>query len=111
MALPPVAELQAIFAAAREHGVTHLRVGALEVRFAAPVVIARPLPAGAELDGLAMVNAINSASPLPGERDPIDVIREGGLDTQRRVVADPIEILSRGGRLMDADPADPTQRV
>jgi hypothetical protein len=106
MALPSAAELQAIFAAAREYGVTHLRVGPLEVRFAGPA--AQPVPVA--FDGAAMVDAINAGAPLPGQ-DPLDTIREGGLDSQRRMVRDPLETLSRGGRLLDDGPADPTQRV
>jgi hypothetical protein len=108
MALPSAGELRDIFAAAREFGVTHLRVGGLEVRLSVPQAVAGRLEE--QPSATAILAGINAASPLPA-RDPIDVIKDTARDTQRRVMSDPLDILGRGGRLLDTDPADPTQLV
>jgi hypothetical protein len=98
MGLPAAAELEAIFEAARRHGVTHLRVGGLEVRLAQ-----QPEP----VTGAGMVAAVNRAAPLPV--DPLDIIRRQNGDISRRVVPDPLELLGSGARLLEQDPPDPTQ--
>lgn len=111
MALPSAGELREIFAAAREYGVTHLRVGPLEVRLSPPpTVVASPFTHTAQPDGASMLADINAAAPLSGE-DPIATIRRTGDDHQRRVVADPLELLNSGKPLLDMNPSDPTQRV
>lgn len=97
MTLPSADELRSIFAAAREHGVTHLRVGALEVRLAPePVLPSRP---AAELDGAAMVAAINAKSPLP-VGDPTETLKREVAAQGRRHIDDPLDIIASGGKLL-----------
>ena len=98
MNLPSADELRSIFAAAREHGVTHLRVGGLEVRLAplppAPAVPAEsPRPAD-------LIAEINRAAPLPGSEDPTPLLRAQVNDSHKRTLSDPLDVISTGGRLL-----------
>lgn len=105
MDLPKAADLRDIFAAARENGVTHLRIGAFEVKLA-------PQAAVAARPGVDAVAAINGAAPLP--EDPLDVVRrQAGIETdkaQRPPKGDEIlDMLGNGARFIPVGgPADPT---
>lgn len=94
MTLPSADELRSIFAVAREHGVTHLRVGPLEVRLAP--ALAQP---AAEPDGAAMVAAINAKSPLP-VGDPTETLKREVAAQGRRHIDDPLDIIASGGKLL-----------
>lgn len=103
MELPKASDLREIFAAARENGVTHIRIGGLEVRLS-PLPPAVPTASVVEKMGLGFPDQ-------PGE-DPIDVMRREAGNVSRRSGADALDIVASGGRLtaqpgLSADPTAP----
>jgi len=103
--LPSAADLDAILASARKHGVTHLRMGAFEARFAPP--------APQVVSAASLVADINRDAPLPAG-DPIEEIRRQlGVTTKlvspgNGVNGDVLDHLAAGGRLTVSDNPDPT---
>jgi len=105
VALPDPVQLAAVLKAARENGVTHLRVGTFEC----------------DMAPLGVVEAINRVAPLPA--DPFDTIRQaaaggiGAADAARARQAqalaggesrpDILQALADGARLVNT--GDPTQ--
>lgn len=97
MALPTAEDLRALLNAARDCGVTRLRItpdGGIEAEMA-PATAVR------------MVDEINRAAPLA--EDPLDVIRrETGAGTKQSAV-DMLDVLASGGRFVQVGSGDPTQ--
>lgn len=109
MALPNAEELRAVLAVSREYGVTHLRIGGLEVR------LAPPQPAQVQgIDAAKLLAEINDRSPLP-VGDPMEEIRRQlGITTRQApggngADGDVLDQLARGGRLTVNDEPDPTR--
>lgn len=134
MDLPDVGKLRALLATCRKAGVRRLRVepsGAVDLEFETiyaglvPEVPSAPsrgpakvLPLnGGKTLGELLVDGINAAgAPVdpdaPPAEDPIEVIRrEIGRETAAAGAhEDPLEVIARGGRLIDPTHPDPTQQ-
>jgi hypothetical protein len=96
--LPSVDDLRAIFVAARENGITRLRLGELEFdRQAAPAPD--------------LLDAINKAAPLPADEDPIAIIRGTVRPKAHAEPQDILEAMAAGqpivGPISQPDPTVP----
>ena len=101
---PKASQITAVLKAARDLGVTKLKIGDFEAEWAGP-----PIPEALP-DGAALVAAINRAAPLP--RDPLEIIREeNGREARKLNGRDALEVLASGGRLTINDSGDPTEPV
>lgn len=95
MQLPSADELRAIFRAAREEGITRLRLTADGLE--ADVSLVTPAD---------MVAEINKRAPLPP--DPLAVVTGAARATENREPADVLDVLASGARLVETGNPDPT---
>jgi hypothetical protein len=101
MDLPKADDLRALLAAARESGISSLKItpeGGLEVTFA---------PVEFQSVGSRLIEEVNRAAPIP--EDPLDVIRREVGAGNKLPPADMLDVLAAGGRFMSVTSGDPTQ--
>lgn len=99
MDLPKADDLRALLAAARDCGVTKLRItpdGGIDAELT-------PLHPGVQ-----MVEEINRGAPI---EDPVDVIRRDAAARTKQPVRDLLDMLANGTRLVDTGNPDPTAPV
>ena len=95
MQLPKADDWRAFLLAARENGVTRLRV--------TPSTIEADL---APATPPSLVDAINKAAPLP--EDPISIVRGTVRPTGAAELPDILEAMSEGGHIVETITPDPT---
>lgn len=97
LALPNAEELHTLLLAARDCGVTRLKIS----------------PDGVEVEmapvspGMRLVEEINSSAPL--REDPLAIIRREAAAGNKLPAQDMLEVLASGGRFVQVGSGDPTQ--